>query len=86
MHHGLSVTPYIFTDFVNVTKFIESMSKHDGNVTHSINVTALEVVETLTTFVVQVSESDGKISARKNCHHSLFCFKAHVSESGKKVI
>ena len=42
MHHGLSVTPYIFTDFVNVTKFIESMSKHDGNVTHSINVTALE--------------------------------------------
>ena len=59
------------------------MSKHDGNATHAINVTALE---TATTFVVQVSESDGKISALINCHHSLFCFKAHVSESGKKVI
>ena len=61
---------YVFTDFVNVTKFIESMSKHDGNVTHA-NVTALESCKNCQ----QVSESDGKISALINCHHSLFVLR-----------
>ena len=40
---------------------MESTIKHGGDVTHAI-VTSLE---TVTTFVVQVFELDGKISTRK---------------------
>ena len=57
----------MFTDFLNVTKFIESMSKAWRYITHD-NVIAIEPA----THLVQVSEPDGKLSTRENGHHSHF--------------
>ena len=65
----------MFTDFINVTKFIESMSKHDGNVTHTKCYSARKVVETANNTRCASVRIGWLISALINCHHSLFVLR-----------